>query len=102
MGLRRIDDFSVALFHKWKWRILEEASSLWCPVLGARYGDLRISVVIGGGGSRGNIAISSWWADIKSIDKHVNSYFSITHVALLWEMAIKFPFGTQIGTETAL
>ncbi|XP_058726857.1 uncharacterized protein LOC131598257 [Vicia villosa] len=45
LGIKRIDDFNVALLQKWRWRILEENDALWYKVLKARYGDVNFNMV---------------------------------------------------------
>ncbi|XP_058746507.1 uncharacterized protein LOC131619429 [Vicia villosa] len=49
LGLRSVEDFNLALLFKWKWRILEASNFLWYRMLRARYGDVKLRVVIEGG-----------------------------------------------------
>ncbi|XP_058755916.1 uncharacterized protein LOC131629131 [Vicia villosa] len=75
LGIRRINDFNVALLYKWKWRILEEAGSLWHEVLKARYGDLKTTILIGAAYNKGKDFTSIWWVDILALDNHVAKDF---------------------------
>ncbi|XP_058783440.1 uncharacterized protein LOC131658124 [Vicia villosa] len=68
LGIRKTDDFNFALLYKWNWRILNDPNSLRCRVLRARYGDLRIPIVIGGDKCKGKSSVSSWWADLLTLD----------------------------------
>lgn len=49
LGLRRLEDFNLALLLKWKWRILEATNSFWYSMLKERYGDVKLRVAIEGG-----------------------------------------------------
>ncbi|CAK8577625.1 unnamed protein product [Lathyrus sativus] len=40
LGVKRIEEFNLALLTKWKWRIFEYHKSLWKDTLKARYGSI--------------------------------------------------------------
>jgi len=57
-GVRRINEFNIALLGNWCWRVLTKSSSLWFRVLSARYG------MEGGSLKGGGREASLWWWDI--------------------------------------
>ncbi|XP_058774436.1 uncharacterized protein LOC131648722 [Vicia villosa] len=61
LGLRRMEDFNMTLLLKWKRRILESTNSVWYSMLKARYGDVKLQVVIEGGKIDNYSSKSVWW-----------------------------------------
>ena len=39
LGVRRLEEFNLALLGKWCWRMLTDKEGLWCRVFVAKYGE---------------------------------------------------------------
>ncbi|XP_045809691.1 uncharacterized protein LOC123904036 [Trifolium pratense] len=72
LGVRDIRLVNISLLSKWRWRLLSPGRSLWKEVLVARYGN-HIIHNVDWSGNRFPISASSWWKDICSLDKVVES-----------------------------
>ncbi|XP_058741454.1 uncharacterized protein LOC131613833 [Vicia villosa] len=57
---------------KWKWRILENTNSIWYRMLKARYGDIKLRMVIEGGRLDNYCTKLVWWSDILSLEKRTS------------------------------
>lgn len=62
LSVKSIQEFSLALLSKWKWRILEDKNSLCKRVPKARYGGIEHQVLTENLYSRKST--SSWWQDL--------------------------------------
>ncbi|XP_058784820.1 uncharacterized protein LOC131659680 [Vicia villosa] len=47
LGVKNVQIMNVALISKWKWRILTENDAVWCGILKARYGKVKLKVLVG-------------------------------------------------------
>ena len=61
LGVRRLNEFNIALLAKWCWRFLVDRDNLWYKVLSSRYGEERGR--LRDGGRLG----SAWWKEILKI-----------------------------------
>ncbi|XP_058746295.1 uncharacterized protein LOC131619188 [Vicia villosa] len=77
LGIKRLEEFNLSLLTKWKWRILEDSNSIWYRMLKARYGDIKLRMVIEGGKNDDYSSKSVWWSDILSLDKRTVEDVSI-------------------------
>ncbi|XP_058774304.1 uncharacterized mitochondrial protein AtMg00310-like [Vicia villosa] len=71
LGVKNVEIMNVALLSKWKWRILTEKEAVWRDLLEARYGNVKVKVLIG------DISVvgkkdSIWWRDILISDNYEN------------------------------
>lgn len=57
--MKRLKEFNLALLCKWKWRIIVQPYSV---------GDIKMSVIYGGGGVKGEPQKSQWWRDILALE----------------------------------
>ncbi|XP_058733800.1 uncharacterized protein LOC131605468 [Vicia villosa] len=63
LGVKDVEIMNVALLSKWKWHILTEKEAVWKDLLEARYGNLRLKVLIGDVSSLSKKE-SHWWRDL--------------------------------------
>jgi hypothetical protein len=65
LGVRRLNEFNLALLDNWCWRMSDDTCSLWYRVLCARYGqeEGRLCVERGDG--------SMWWHTMRNIREGV-------------------------------
>ncbi|XP_058722219.1 uncharacterized protein LOC131594138 [Vicia villosa] len=47
LGIKNVEIMNVALISKWKWRILNENDAVWSGILKARYGKVKLKVLVG-------------------------------------------------------
>ncbi|XP_058776556.1 uncharacterized mitochondrial protein AtMg00310-like [Vicia villosa] len=71
LGLKKLEVFNLALLDKWKWRIFEDSNSIWYRMLKARYGDIKLQMMVEGGKHDNYSSKFVWWADILSLEKRV-------------------------------
>ncbi|XP_058767957.1 uncharacterized protein LOC131641677 [Vicia villosa] len=68
--VKNVEIMNAALISKWKWRILSEKEAVWSGILKARYGNVKLKVLIG------DISVvgkkdSIWWRDVLVSDNYV-------------------------------
>lgn len=47
LGMKYAEVMNAALIRKWKWRILLENNAIWSGILKARYGNIKLNVLVG-------------------------------------------------------
>ncbi|XP_024626870.1 uncharacterized protein [Medicago truncatula] len=65
LGVRRLQEFNIALLGKWCWRCLMDREGLWFKVLSSRYGEHRGRLREGGATG------SAWWREIVKIQNGI-------------------------------
>jgi len=65
LGIRRLQEFNIALLGKWCWRCLVDREGLWFKVLSSRYGEQR------GRLREGGVTGSAWWREIVKIQNGI-------------------------------
>ncbi|XP_058775283.1 uncharacterized protein LOC131649540 [Vicia villosa] len=85
LGVNNMEIMNVALLSKWKWRILTEKEAVWRDLLEARYGNIKLKVLVGDL-SVVNRKDSIWWRDLIISDNYENllleNFSSAIHVSV--------------------
>lgn len=77
LGVNNVEIMNATLISKWKWRILAENDAVWCGILKARYGNVKLKVLVG------DISVvgkkdSIWWRDFfmsNNYERLLDKYF---------------------------
>jgi len=67
LGVRKLNEFNIALLEKWCWQLLVDRGGLWYRVLVARYGEEAGRLEVGGR------SVSTWWRELAKIRDEVGS-----------------------------
>ncbi|XP_058754370.1 uncharacterized mitochondrial protein AtMg00310-like [Vicia villosa] len=105
LGVKNVEIMNVALLSKWKWRILMEKEAVWRDLLEARYGNVKVKVLIG------DISVvgkkdSIWWRDILISDNYENldnNHFAGAIECKVWSgNDIPFWYACWTGPQTLM
>jgi hypothetical protein len=77
LGVKDVRVMNLSLLSKWRWRILQNESSLWREVIADRYGD-QIAVHADWTDIHFPSNSSNWWKDLKGIESAAISHNWVT------------------------
>jgi len=66
-GVRKLNEFNIALLGKWCWRLLVDRGGFWYRFLVARYGEEAGRLEVGGR------SVSTWWRELAKLMDGVDS-----------------------------
>ncbi|XP_058725510.1 uncharacterized protein LOC131596787 [Vicia villosa] len=69
LGIKNVEIMNVALISKWKWRILNENEAVWSGIIRARYGKVKLKILVGDMAVVGK-KDSIWWRDLMVSDNY--------------------------------